>query len=95
MSDKPTLYVVPHTKWPSGDIAGALVSPDKIWWDHMSSNLDWLVRDLTTSFTERREQLAATYPDGVNLVIVGFEDGTIPPEIAHHFRHEEVPDDAA
>lgn len=77
-----TLYVVELGKPWSLDVAGALITPwGETLFTHMSSNADWLRRDLTENFG-RATKLAARF-GAYDVVYVGLDD-EIPAEIAAH-----------
>lgn len=83
-----TVYVVPTGRLSIGDYAGVSMTADRVWFQHVSSNLWFLERDTTVGFRDRREQLEAAYPDGFEIVMV--EPGQdLPAEIAHHFESAE------
>lgn len=68
---KPTVYVIPEGKWSTGDVSGCLLLPTgEVIAQHISSSEAWLVRDLTTSFADRRTDLEQRYPDGYEIVVV-------------------------
>lgn len=80
-SSQGTVYVCPQSTWGSGDVAGCLLlDTGEVPWSHMSSSMGWLTRDLTSGFTDRREELERRYPDGYE-VIVAEADGDIPAEV--------------
>lgn len=80
----PIVYVVALGRWGTSDISGVSCDAERVWFEHVSSSMGWLVRDTTTGFTDRREQLEAAYPGGFRTVLVGPGD-EMPREIAHHF----------
>lgn len=88
VSEKPKVYVVPTGRWGTGDIAGVSVTADRVWFQHVSSSLGWLVRDTTTGFGDRRLELEQAYPDGFEVVLVQPGDD-LPAEIAHHFERSD------
>lgn len=77
-----TLYVVELGKPWGGDITGVLMTPwgEQLFW-HVSSNADWLRRDLTENFG-RPTKLASRF-GAYTVVYVGLDD-EIPAEIAGH-----------
>ena len=71
MSAKPTLFAM-VTAVLGGDVAGVLYDHEgEPLHSHFSSSEGWLWHDLTTGFTDRREQLEALYPDGYEVVKLG------------------------
>jgi hypothetical protein len=77
-----TLYVVELGKPWALDIAGVLMTPwGESLFHHVSSNADWLRRDLTENFG-RATKLAARF-GAYTVVYVGLDD-EIPAEIAAH-----------
>jgi hypothetical protein len=77
----PTVYVVPHAQWSTGDISGCLLlESGEVLWSHISSSMGWLQRDLTSGFGDRREELERRYPDGYN-VVVAEKEGDVPAEV--------------
>lgn len=79
--EKGTVYVIVETEWESGDTGGCLLADTgAVLWGHLSSNLDWLKRDLTSGFSDRREKLEHLYPNGYE-VIVARRDEDIPNDV--------------
>lgn len=77
-----TLYVVELGKPWALDIAGALMTPwGETLFSHVSSNADWLRRDLTENFG-RDTKLAARF--GTYTVVYVSLDDEIPAELAAH-----------
>lgn len=76
-ASRPVVYVVVQSRW--GDDYGGclLLESGEILWEHVSSSVAWLERDLTDGFRDRREQLAARFPDGY-VVVVADADGIVP-----------------
>ena len=92
MSTKEIVYVVVTGGFGS-DVVGELVHPDREQlWGHMSSSQGWLRRDLTDGFEDRREKLAAMFPDGYEVVEVGLDD-PLPEPIAHLYGAPGVSDE--
>lgn len=82
----PAVYIVVHTKWSGGDVSGTLLLGTGVGkWGHLSSSIDWLVRDLTIQFGDRREELAELYPNGYQIVVADRE-GVIPDEVMERNR---------
>lgn len=52
----------------------------EVLWDHISSGKEWLIRDLTNGFADRREALEQRFPDGYD-VIYADADGIIPADV--------------
>lgn len=85
---QPTLYVVEHQKFASGDISGSLVTVDgEVLHTHMSSSPQWLRNDLTSNFG-RDIDLRLRFGDFAVIYVPLSE--SLPDEIAHHFNS---PDD--
>ena len=84
VESKPKVYIVVLGHSALGDIDGVLVTvEDGPLWSHMSSDIEWLRNDLTTTFTDRKATLEAKYPDGYDVVLI---DGTpLPADIARYF----------
>jgi hypothetical protein len=77
-----TLYVVELGKPWALDIAGVLMTPwGETLFSHVSSNADWLRRDLTENFG-RATKLASRF--GTYTVVYVSLDDEIPAEIAAH-----------
>lgn len=59
------------------DVAGALIDPDepeRAIYSHISSDLNWLLTDLTTGFPCRCLELMANYPDGYVVELVAMHE---------------------
>lgn len=81
-SVRPTVYVVVTGRWEGGDVSGALVLPTgEAPFGHTSSSLDWLRRDLTSGFRDRREDLEHRFPDGYDVVVID-KDDELPADVA-------------
>lgn len=94
VEDKPKVYVIVESGWKGGDRAGNLMLSDgTVLWGHCSSTLDWLKRDLTIGFSDRRDALTVRYPDGFDVVVVDLVAGDEPPdEIAQFFTLTDEPE---
>jgi hypothetical protein len=84
VSARTQLFIVVTGDW-GGDLQGVLCSPDEALWQHISSNEDWLARDLTVGFSHRRAELEKRYPDGYDVEFVP-PGQPVPVPIAHLFR---------
>ncbi len=79
-----TLYVVELGRPWGIDIAGSLMTPwGETLFHHVSSNADWLRRDLTENFG-RATKLTSRF--GTYTVVYVGLDGEIPAEIAQYLR---------
>lgn len=77
----PIVYVAVNTRYGSGDVTGSLVLEDgEGLWGHFSSHTEWLIRDLTIQFPDRREELLRRFPDGYQIVLAD-RVGIIPDEV--------------
>ena len=67
-----------------GNLDGVACVPDEVLWRHTSSNMDWLRRDLTTQWSDRRLELQNRFPNGYEVVEL---DGRVamPSEVAALF----------
>ncbi len=81
---KKKVYVVVTDTWRNGDVYGLSATAEKVWYQHVSSNISFLVRDTTSNFG-RSKVFAEAFPEGIEVVLVDVGD-TIPEEIAHHFK---------
>lgn len=88
-----TVYVVVTARHPSGDVAGASFTKDRMWFSHMSSSDSWLLRDCTGGFSDRKKQLDDAYgEDGWEAVLVDTKQvNGLPVEIQHHFFDKDNP----
>lgn len=69
-----TLYAVVTAKWKSGDVEGTLYDHEGgDIHSHMSSSEWWLWRDLTTGFPDRAKKLDELYPEGYEVVHLGWD----------------------
>ena len=86
-----TVYVVVHTKWLSGDVGGSLLlDTGEVLFDHLSSGVEWLTRDLTCGFADRRGELERRYPNGYKVVVICGDDDIPADVVARNAEWQEA-----